>query len=305
MSRIFNSLVNTVSDSFEKIQTLVESNDSNKIKDELENFKIKILKLLLPAELTDTITAKIDNCHKIISEILAENDVEKRRKLIEDIKQKFIENVLSSSIFSFFAKEDSLVSPNIVSPLKTLKEEIKEESIKKESIKSKEIASSYDEVDLFEVIPPKKIELYNGLGFVELVDMMPRKVPVGRDADISIVRNARVSYLTKGDKTKEQDTKLINFLVKNKHTSPLESVVFQFHMRIPIFVERQLIRHRTARVNEQSMRYTAASDAFYYPELRMQSKNNKQCSSDESVPPELQEYGILSLRKLKNYILHI
>jgi thymidylate synthase (FAD) len=149
---------------------------------------------------------------------------------------------------------------------------------------------SKTEIDLFEQTPPMIKELYGGLGFVRLVDMMPRIVPNGRTADIAITRNARVSYNPQiGDKTPAEDAKLVGYLIKNKHTSPLESVVFQFQMKIPIFVERQLIRHRTARVNEQSMRYTKADDQFFMPELRMQSKSNKQCSSTELVPDELQQ----------------
>lgn len=142
-------------------------------------------------------------------------------------------------------------------------------------------------VDLFEVYPPEQKSLYCDLGYVKLVDMQPRIVPVGRTADVAIARNARVSYNVEEMKSVEQDAKLIEYLVKNHHTSPLESVVFQFEMQIPIFVERQLIRHRTARVNEQSMRYTKAEDIFYFPDMRMQSQRNKQCSSEEKVSEEL------------------
>ena len=106
-------------------------------------------------------------------------------------------------------------------------------------------------VDLFTVVDPnnKTLSLYDGKGYVKLVDMMPRIVPVGRTADIAIVRNARTSYLTTQDKPRAADAKLIKFLVKNKHTSPLESVVFQFEMRVPIYVARHVLRHRTARGN--------------------------------------------------------
>jgi thymidylate synthase (FAD) len=131
-----------------------------------------------------------------------------------------------------------------------------------------------------------RVDLYNKLGFVELIDMMPRIIPVDRTADVAISRNARVSYAM-GDKTVEEDAKLVRYLMHNYHTSPSESVVFQFRIRLPIFVERQLIRHRTARVNEQSYRYIAPKDEFYYPELRMQSRDNKQGSSGDEVPNEL------------------
>jgi thymidylate synthase (FAD) len=124
-----------------------------------------------------------------------------------------------------------------------------------------------------------RIELFEGKGFVELVDYMPREVPVGRTADIAIVRNARVSTQN-GDKSIEDDTRLINYLYKHRHTSPFESVVFKFHIRLPIFVERQLIRHRTASVNEQSHRYSTANEDFYFPKLRIQDPVNRQSSYD-------------------------
>lgn len=149
------------------------------------------------------------------------------------------------------------------------------------------------QIDILTNNPINEVELYDGLGYVKLVDVMPRLVPEGRTAEIAITRNARVSYKILVDKTPEQDAKLLNFLISNHHTSPLESVVFQFQMCIPIFVERQLIRHRTARVNEQSMRYTTAPDSYYYPKLRMQSQNNKQCSTDEPVPEHLQKLWVI------------
>lgn len=138
------------------------------------------------------------------------------------------------------------------------------------------------EHNIFDSLETKRIDLYEGMGFVELVDMMPKMVPVGRTADIAISRNARVSYAA-GDKSIEEDTNLVRYLIENYHTSPSESVVFQFKIRLPIFVERQLIRHRTARVNEQSFRYTVPVEQFYYPSLRMQSVDNKQGSSVATV----------------------
>ena len=122
-------------------------------------------------------------------------------------------------------------------------------------------------------------KLYDDKGFVTLVDMMPRFVPEGRTADIAIARNARVSY-NLGDKTVQEDRMLIRYLLEHYHTSPFESVVFQFRIRLPIYVERQLIRHRTARVNEQSFRYIVPVDEMYFPPCRLQSKDNKQGSLD-------------------------
>ena len=107
-------------------------------------------------------------------------------------------------------------------------------------------------------------------GFVRLVRYM--------GDDSSIVQAARVSYGA-GTKTVREDEALIDYLVRNNHTSPLESVVLVFHMRLPIFVARQFIRHRTARVNEVSARYSKMDYACYTPvQWRTQSTSNKQCS---------------------------
>lgn len=110
-------------------------------------------------------------------------------------------------------------------------------------------------------------------GFVELVDSM--------GDDNRIAQSARVSYGT-GLKGPEQDAKLVRYLLRNAHTSPFEQVVFTFHMSMPIFVARQIVRHRTARLNEISARYTELEDKFYIPKLERiqgQGKENKQGSS--------------------------
>lgn len=107
-------------------------------------------------------------------------------------------------------------------------------------------------------------------GFVRLVDWM------GNDS--RIVQAARVSY---GDGTKSvrQDTQLIRYLYRHAHTSPFEWVEVGFHIKLPLFVFAQLVRHRMASVNAQSARYSVMKDEFYIPdEFRMQSKNNKQGS---------------------------
>ncbi len=112
-------------------------------------------------------------------------------------------------------------------------------------------------------------------GFVRLVDVM------GNDS--SIVQAARVSYGA-GTKTINDDTGLIRYLLRHKHTTPFEMVEFKFHMRMPIFVARQWIRHRTASVNEYSGRYSEMPDLFYVPQLihiTKQSTNNKQGGTDD------------------------
>lgn len=108
------------------------------------------------------------------------------------------------------------------------------------------------------------------LGFVRLVDSM------GDDA--AVVRAARVSY-DAGTKTPAEDAKLIHYLMRNKHTSPFEQVVMVFHIKLPLFVFAQLVRHRTARLNAQSARYTIVRDEFYLPkphQIRGQGTGNKQ-----------------------------
>lgn len=117
-------------------------------------------------------------------------------------------------------------------------------------------------------------------GFVRLVDVM--------GDDSSIVQAARVSY-GKGTKSVREDRGLIRYLIRHKHTSPFEMVEFKFHVKLPIFVARQWIRHRTANVNEYSGRYSEMTNDFYVPEieeLRPQSTYNKQGRSDEEMPLE-------------------
>jgi thymidylate synthase (FAD) len=115
-------------------------------------------------------------------------------------------------------------------------------------------------------------------GFVRLVDYM--------GGDQRIVQSARVSY-GEGTKTFRADRGLIHYLMKNWHTSPFEQVQLTFHTKMPIFVARQWVRHRTARLNEISGRYSVMKDEFYLPEpeqIRYQSESNKQGRSDDCVP---------------------
>jgi len=117
-------------------------------------------------------------------------------------------------------------------------------------------------------------------GFVRLVDSM------GNDS--SIVQAARVSY-GEGTKTKREDRELIRYLMRHRHTSPFEMVEFKFHVKLPIFVARQWIRHRTANVNEYSGRYSEMKDDFYIPEpeqVRIQSLYNHQARGEEQISAE-------------------
>ena len=109
---------------------------------------------------------------------------------------------------------------------------------------------------------------------VRLVDAM------GNDA--AIVQAARISY-GDGTKTVSEDRALIRFLMRHRHTTPFEMVAFKFHLRMPIFVARQWMRHRTASVNEYSARYSIVPDDYWVPDkFRKQSMMNKQCSADDS-----------------------
>lgn len=118
-------------------------------------------------------------------------------------------------------------------------------------------------------------------GFVRLIDVMGE--------DTAIVQAARVSY-GEGTKTVREDRGLIRYLMRHRHTSPFEMVEFKFHIKLPIFVARQWIRHRTANVNEYSGRYSVIRDEFYVPEIeeiRTQSQFNKQGRSEENISEEL------------------
>jgi len=119
-------------------------------------------------------------------------------------------------------------------------------------------------------------------GFVRLVDCMPSPTdPESITADAAMVQAARVSY-GKGTKTINEDAGLISYLIKNRHTTPLEMVEMKFHCRMPMFIARQWIRHRTASVNEYSARYSQVPDLAYIPDSSRvlgQSKTNKQNSS--------------------------
>lgn len=107
-------------------------------------------------------------------------------------------------------------------------------------------------------------------GFVRLVSTM--------GDDSSIVQAARVSY-GDGTKTQREDEKLIHYLMKNRHTTPFEMCEIKLHIKLPIFVSRQWVRHRTASINEVSARYSVLPEEFYIPDpkqIQSQSKINKQ-----------------------------
>jgi thymidylate synthase (FAD) len=107
-------------------------------------------------------------------------------------------------------------------------------------------------------------------GFVRVIDYM------GDDA--AVVQAARVSY-GRGTKKVSEDRGLINYLMRHRHTTPFEMCEIKYHVKLPIFVARQWIRHRTANVNEYSARYSILDKEFYIPapeHLAAQSVNNRQ-----------------------------
>lgn len=119
------------------------------------------------------------------------------------------------------------------------------------------------------MLPSHYIKIHDH-GFVGLVDHM--------GSDAAIVEAARVSYQT-GTKATRTDRALIRYLMRHKHTSPLEMCEVKLHIRAPIFVLRQWIRHRTASVNEESGRYSEIREMFFSPalgDLAPQSLDNKQ-----------------------------
>lgn len=132
---------------------------------------------------------------------------------------------------------------------------------------------------LREVSPDLERLLYTPLpildhGFVRVIDYM--------GTDSAIVQAARVSY-GRGTKKVNEDAGLINYLMRHRHTTPFEMCEIKFHIKLPIFIARQWIRHRTANVNEYSGRYSIMDKEFYMPapeQLAAQSKSNRQGRGD-------------------------
>jgi thymidylate synthase (FAD) len=137
-------------------------------------------------------------------------------------------------------------------------------------------------------------------GLLRVVDVM------GNDS--SIVQAARVSY-GDGTKTINEDKGLINYLMKHRHTSPFEMCEIKLHIKLPIFIARQWIRHRTANVNECSARYSILPEEYYIPEIENiapQSSKNKQCRGGEISNDEAKNAQKLmeesSKKAYQNYI---
>lgn len=127
-------------------------------------------------------------------------------------------------------------------------------------------------------------------GFIAVKDYM--------GDDLSVLQMARMSY-GKGTKSLADDRALLRYLMRHLHTSPFEGCVIKLHVKLPIFVMRQWVRHRTASLNEYSARYSIMPDEFYMPDpsqLAVQSKDNKQGRGDTLTPEQAAEV----LRLLKD-----
>ena len=145
------------------------------------------------------------------------------------------------------------------------------------SNKKQEIADLQSQKNVTKRVTSPELEkiLYETLpvldhGFVRVVDYM--------GDDTSIVQSARVSY-GKGTKKVSTDSGLIKYLMRHRHSTPFEMCEIKYHVKLPIFIARQWIRHRTANVNEYSARYSILDKEFYLPSkenLAAQSSSNRQ-----------------------------
>ncbi len=155
------------------------------------------------------------------------------------------------------------------------------------------------------VVPALEEILYEPLpvldqGFIRVIDYM------GDDA--GIVQAARVSY-GRGTKQISNDRGLINYLMRHRHTSPFEMCEIKLHIKLPIFIARQWIRHRTANVNEYSARYSVLEEAFYTPapeHLAAQSQTNRQGRADVLEGPESRDaLGRIQAHSTDSYELYL
>ena len=178
--------------------------------------------------------------------------------------------------------------------MKLTKEQSQEiKDLQSQSYKTKRVTAPELEEILYEALP--KLDH----GFIRVIDYMGN--------DNSIVQAARVSY-GKGTKKVNTDSGLIKYLMRHWHSTPFEMCEIKYHVKLPIFIARQWIRHRTANVNEYSARYSILDKEFYLPSkenLAAQSTNNRQGRGNVISGGQAEE--VLSLlkddaeRTYKNY----
>jgi thymidylate synthase (FAD) len=155
------------------------------------------------------------------------------------------------------------------------KKEIQEQQSQSNS--TKRVTSPELEKVLYQAIPVLDH------GFIRVIDYM--------GDDSSIVQSARVSY-GKGTKKVSTDEGLIRYLMRHWHSTPFEMCEIKYHVKLPIFIARQWIRHRTANVNEYSARYSILDKEFYIPakeQLSAQATNNRQGRGDLITGPQADE----------------
>ena len=172
-------------------------------------------------------------------------------------------------------------SITIMKLTKEQQEEIKNQQ--SQSNQTKRVTAPELEKILYEAIPALDH------GFVRVVDYM--------GDDTSIVQSARVSY-GKGTKQVSTDKGLIKYLMRHWHSTPFEMCEIKYHVKLPIFIARQWIRHRTANVNEYSARYSILDKEFYLPSqenLAAQSQSNRQGRGDTLKGEQAEE--VLNLLK--------
>ncbi len=128
-------------------------------------------------------------------------------------------------------------------------------------------------------------------GYVELVDFF--------GGDKAVAMAARISYMSKSNSI-EEDKRLIELLAKLGHESPFEHIVFTFHVKAPIFVARQWMRHRIASINERSGRFTEFEEEFYVP--TDERTGNSSEIMEESMKNAFETYNLLISRGVKKEV---
>ncbi|MDR1867295.1 MAG: FAD-dependent thymidylate synthase [Treponema sp.] len=118
-------------------------------------------------------------------------------------------------------------------------------------------------------------------GFVQLVDYL--------GGDERVVQAAHISYRSDNAATIRSHEALIDFLIENEHWTPFEQVVFTFRIKLPIFIARQWVRHRTARINEVSGRYSTLQEEFYVPDFEDQQLRESFAHEQESAYKKYRE----------------
>ena len=142
----------------------------------------------------------------------------------------------------------------------------------------------------------KSIDLYgDGIGKVDYVSHM--------GSDLTVVNSARVSFGVEKEKLDAKDKRLVNYLIRHKHTSTLEHCLITFRFTVPLYVRSQHHRHRTWSYNEISRRYTDFNIEFYEPtQFRMQHESNRQASSSDLIDPEIMSGKASKVIRLHNRV---